>query len=120
MADTIVISTFDEYQKRVGKLAQYPNIGTNLLYPALGIGGESGEVVDKIKKLWRNRGITSGKDLDLTTRTEIVKEAGDVLWYLQQLATELGVPFSLLAEVNVLKLEDRTARGVVKGEGDNR
>lgn len=44
---------FNEYQKKARKTAIYPNIGKNYIYPALGLGGESGEVLEKIKKLIR-------------------------------------------------------------------
>jgi hypothetical protein len=62
--------TFDEYHVKSRETAQYPNLGSNLLYPALGLAGEAGETVDKIKKWWRNFGITSPDMLD-----EKMKEA---------------------------------------------
>lgn len=107
---------FDEYQKISSSTAVYPNIGNNFVYPTLGLADESGEVVGKIKKVIRDDGgvITEEKKL------EIKKELGDVLWYLQQIATELNIKFSDVAKANVEKLASRLDRGVLKGSGDNR
>ena len=112
--------TFAEYEAAAATTALYPDRGDNLLYPALGLAGESGEAVDKIKKLWRNKGITGGAKLDDTDRAELVKEIGDVLWYVAALASELGVPLETVAERNIAKLADRKNRNVIHSEGDNR
>ncbi|MBI4085645.1 MAG: nucleoside triphosphate pyrophosphohydrolase family protein [Candidatus Liptonbacteria bacterium] len=115
---------FDEYQKLAKKTAVYREaIGDLLkkpelfyLYSALGLAGETGEVVEKVKKLLRDKkGI-----VDETSREEIIKEMGDVLWYLAMLAEELKVPFSKVAEANIEKLNSRKDRGTVLGKGDNR
>jgi len=107
---------FDEYQKKAGETAIYPVIGAKFVYPALGLADESGEVVGKIKKIMRddNGVVTEEK------RTDIKKELGDVLWYLAQLSTELGLKLSEVAEGNVEKLTSRKDRGVLHGSGDNR
>lgn len=110
----------NEYQVAATKTAEYPMLGSNLIYPALGLAGESGEVVDKIKKLWRNKGQTSGHELSQDDRIALAKEIGDTLWYVAALANELGYPLSDIARMNIEKLTDRKARGVVKSEGDNR
>ena len=107
---------FDEYQKKAGKTAIYPNIGKNFVYPTLGLMGEAGEVSEKIKKVIRDDG---GK-LTPEKREEIKKELGDVLWYLAQLSKELGIRFSDVAKGNLEKLSSRKARGKLHGEGDNR
>jgi NTP pyrophosphatase (non-canonical NTP hydrolase) len=112
--------TFDEYQEAAGTTAAYPDRGNNLLYPALGLAGESGEAVDKIKKLWRNKGITGAAKLEPADRDELVKEIGDVLWYVAALASELKVSMGEVAERNIAKLADRKARNVIHSEGDNR
>lgn len=126
---------FNEYQKRAGALADYPDIfilqkgsnesgnesedeyiSANYIYPALGLGGETGEAVDKIKKIVRNKyGIITQED-----RENISKELGDILWYIQQMAYELEIPFDDIACLNIKKLEDRKKRNVIKSEGDNR
>lgn len=108
--------TFEEYQQESKKTAIYPNIGDNFIYPTLGLVGESGEVAEKIKKVLRDKnGI-----LDDETRDHIKKELGDVLWYLSQLSTEIGLSLNDVAETNLEKLRSREKRDVLKGGGDDR
>ena len=107
---------FSEYQKLIAKTAIYPNQGSNLSYPALGLTGEAGEVADKVKKLIRDHGGVLTPDL----KNEMVKELGDVLWYLTALALELEMNLEDVAKSNVKKLTDRKSRGVLSGDGDNR
>jgi NTP pyrophosphatase (non-canonical NTP hydrolase) len=111
---------FDNYQRAAVALASYPNVGTNMVYPALGIAGEAGEVADKVKKFWRNKGITDGADLTAGEKDALVKELGDVLWYIAALGKEIGVSLSDIAAANIAKLTDRRERGVINSEGDNR
>jgi NTP pyrophosphatase (non-canonical NTP hydrolase) len=112
--------TLNEYQELAGATADYPDMGGNLLYPAIGCGEEAGEILGKVKKLWRNLGITSGSLLSQDQKDAIEKEIGDNLWYLQQMCTELGITLEHAAQTNIDKLYDRKARGVIKSEGDNR
>ncbi len=107
---------FDEYQKQSRKTAVYPDAGNNFIYPTLGLAGESGEVAEKIKKVLRDK---SGI-IDEATKQEIAKELGDVLWYLSQIASELGLSLEEVASENLKKLFSRKDRGVIKGSGDNR
>lgn len=113
-------NAFDDYQDRALKMASYPNIGSNLVYPAMGLAGEAGECCDKIKKMWRNKGVMDCSKLSLQERMDIMREGGDVLWYLAAICRELDSELSTMASMNIHKLEDRHARGVIKSEGDNR
>lgn len=108
--------TFDEYQTKSRVTALYPNAGKDFIYPTLGMVGEAGEVADKIKKVIRDKGGV----MDEHTKIEIGKELGDVLWYLAQLGTELGVTLDVIAQQNLDKLMSRKERGVISGSGDNR
>lgn len=108
--------TFEEYQTQSRKTAKYPNAGNNFIYPTLGLAGESGEVAEKIKKVLRDK---SGI-IDETTKQEITKELGDVLWYVAQLSTELGLSLNNVAAENIKKLFSRMERGKLGGNGDNR
>lgn len=107
---------FNEYQKKSRKTAVYPDAGNNFVYPTLGLSGEAGEVAEKIKKVIRDKG---GK-IDQETKEMIKKELGDVLWYVAQLATELGLTIDEIAEHNIEKLYSRLERGKLGGDGDNR
>jgi NTP pyrophosphatase (non-canonical NTP hydrolase) len=108
--------TFEEYQKQSKGTAQYSDFLPPWVYLALGLAGESGEVVDKIKKVVRNHdGVFSAE-----AKLEIQKELGDVLWYVSQLCEELGLSMDEVATMNRAKLEDRKTRGVIKSRGDNR
>ena len=53
----------------------------DIIYPALGLVSEAGEVADKIKKAMRDEGLEIPLDLDADQRRAIAKELGDVLWY---------------------------------------
>lgn len=107
---------FKEYQEKSRKTAIYPKIGENYVYPALGLGDEAGEVLGKIKKIFRDKnGVLSDE-----TRIELKKELGDVLWYLAQLATELELSLDEIAKGNIEKLYSRMDRGTLHGDGDNR
>jgi len=107
---------FEEYQKKSRETAIYPNKGSNFVYPVLGLVGESGEVAEKIKKILRdNNGI-----VDEEKREEIKKELGDVLWYIAQLATELGLSLDEIARFNIKKLQSRKRRNKLHGSGDDR
>ena len=104
-----------DYEQKINTFAIYPEAGKgtpmSLAYCALGLTGEAGEYSEKVKKLIRD-----GKfDKPLA-----LKELGDVLWYLTRSANELGYSLEDVAQVNVMKLQDRSNRGVLKGKGDER
>ncbi len=104
---------FSEYQENAKSTAQYPsNMDGSFYYPALGLAGEVGELLNKIKKIARDKSIPNKEDLE--------GEIGDVLWYLSQLSTELGINLTTAAEHNLSKLKSRKERGVISGSGDNR
>jgi NTP pyrophosphatase (non-canonical NTP hydrolase) len=106
--------SLNDYQDQANDTAIYP-VEAMLVYPALGLTGEAGEVADKIKKIIRDN-----KALDQKERLEIAKEVGDVLWYIAALARDLGVDMETIARMNLEKLQSRKERGVLQGEGDNR
>lgn len=107
---------FNDYQKKSRATAQYPAIGHPVIYPALGLVNEAGEVAGKIKKIFRDKQGNIGE----VEREALKAELGDVLWYIAQVATELDLPLDEIAEANITKLLDRQARGKIQGDGDNR
>jgi NTP pyrophosphatase (non-canonical NTP hydrolase) len=107
---------FSEYQQKARHTAAYPVIGEPVIYPTLGLANEAGEVAGKIKKIFRDKaGVITESD-----RLALGAELGDVLWYLAQVATELGLSLEDIAIRNIAKLQDRRARGTIGGEGDDR
>ena len=103
----------DSYQRVARKTVIYPR-KQKIIYPALGLAGEAGEVCEKVKKYLR-------QDYDLDELKEKVEdELGDVLWYIANLATDLGLSLDNLAAKNLVKLHDRQNRNVIQGEGDDR
>jgi NTP pyrophosphatase (non-canonical NTP hydrolase) len=108
---------FNKYQKKALETAIHPK-KYRIIYPALGLGNEAGEVLGKIKK-WL-RGDDGGNKMSNERKEKIKEELGDVLWYLSVLAHELDLKLSDVAEVNLKKLKSRKERGQLKGDGDKR
>ena len=111
---------FSEYQTESRKTAKYPQIGSNIIYPVLGLTGEAGEVADKVKKLIRDKNIDNPNEISIEDTEELKKELGDVLWYVTQIATELKLDLTDVAQANLDKLFSRMGRDQIKGSGDNR
>lgn len=105
----------NEYQKAALTTAVYPE-DKRIIYPALGMCGEAGEVADKVKKVIRdnNQQFTDDKKL------KIAKEVGDVLWYCATMAHDIGFTLEEVAQMNIDKLASRKQRGKLSGSGDNR
>ena len=106
---------FNEYQKLARSTAIYPE-EYKVVYPALGLCGEAGEVAEKVKKTVR--GDTALNDGII--RGNIAHELGDVLWYVATLADDLGFDLETIAKWNVDKLQRRMKSNKIKGNGDNR
>ncbi len=106
---------FNEYQEKAQITATYPTT-LKIIYPSLGLAGESGEVCEKIKKVYRDKNGVFTADVI----SEIKKELGDVLWYVQAIAHDLGIKMDDIAEENIKKLYSRKERSVIHGNGDNR
>lgn len=106
--------TLNEYQHAALETAVYPE-EYRIIYPALGMTGEAGEVADKVKKVIRDYGSFTDE-----RKREIVKEIGDVLWYCAVLANDLGYTLEEVGIINIEKLKSRKERGCIGGSGDNR
>jgi NTP pyrophosphatase (non-canonical NTP hydrolase) len=105
-----------DYQQRSRRTAVYPDAGSNLTYPALGLCGEAGEVAEKVKKTIRD----DGGELTEERRAALAAELGDVLWYVAQVASEADLDLDEIAEQNLDKLLSRQRRSVLQGSGDLR
>lgn len=116
--------TLNEYQGAALATAVYPE-NYKIVYPALGMNGEAGEVAEKVKKVIRD--YSAGTDENgaivlpnSSIRVELAKEIGDVLWYCATLANDLGFTLEEIGEMNIEKLQSRKERGKLGGSGDNR
>ena len=74
-----------------------------LINGVMGLCGESGEAIDIVKKH-----LAQGHPLD---RDKLVKELGDIAWYLAETAYALDVPLSQILEKNIQKLRARYPEG---------
>lgn len=104
------------YQQGARRTARYPQVGSNPIYPTLGLCGEAGEVADKVKKVLRDQGGTFSAEV----RDALKLELGDVLWYVAQLASELQFDLEEIAAANLAKLASRAERNMIGGSGDHR
>lgn len=97
---------FKEFYDSVKETAQYDDVKYAVVYPALGLAGETGEAVDIVKKTIRH-----GNDpKDLGKRTEDMKlELGDVIWYWCNLCIDLGFDPEEILQMNYDKLRERYA-----------
>ena len=102
--------SMEQYGKEVEKLVVTTH-NTRLVENTLGLAGEAGEVAEKVKKLMRDSQLS---------KEEVVKELGDVLFYVTALANHIGSNLQTVADTNIKKLHDRKDRNKIKGSGDNR
>lgn len=75
----------------------------NLIIGVMGLCGESGEVIDLVKKH-----IAQGHPLD---KEQLIKELGDVMWYIAKLATVLDIELEEIMVKNIEKLKRRYPNG---------
>lgn len=106
--------TLNEYMQAALETAVYPE-EYRIIYPALGMTGEAGEVADKVKKVIRDYGSFTDD-----WKREIVKEIGDVMRSCAVLANDLGYTLEEVGIMNIEKLKSRKERGVIGSSGDNR
>lgn len=103
------------YQSIAVSTAIYPK-EYSIMYLALGMCGEAGEAAEKIKKIYRDK----GGNVNDEDRAAIVKELGDVCWYIANIANELNASFDDVLNTNADKILARKANDTLHGTGDNR
>ena len=96
--------TINEYQK-LAMTTLNPKLDKKdvLINGVMGLCGESGEVIDIVKKH-----LAQGHELD---REKIIKELGDVAWYMAEIATVLDVELEDVLIQNIEKLKKRYPEG---------
>jgi NTP pyrophosphatase (non-canonical NTP hydrolase) len=107
----------NDYQERAKETIVYPQrtlannsmatgYETGVLYNALNLASEAGEVAGVIAKAIR-------KDVEVPA-DKVIGEMGDTLWSLSVLAYELGFTLEEVAQHNIDKLQARKAEGTLK------
>ena len=97
--------TPNEYQRNAMRTAS--GISTScpenlLLQGVMGMSGESGEALDIVKKI-----MFQGHELNEATKEHLIRELGDVLWYVATTAESLGTDLETVMKVNIDKLRAR-------------
>ena len=110
------MSHLDDYQQASRSTWNIIKTDHAIVYPTLGLANEAGEVAGKIKKIFRDNDGVIGE----LERDALKYELGDVLWYLTQICTELGLTLEDVAAANLEKLSSRRQRGTIRGDGDVR
>ena len=105
--------TINEYQK-LAMTTLNPALSERdvLINAVMGLCGESGEAIDLVKK-W----LAQGHELD---REKLIKEIGDVAWYIAEIATVLGVTLEEVLTKNIEKLKARYPEGFKYTDSINR
>lgn len=95
--------TINEYQKAALRTAGTNDVDKLLINGAMGLCGEAGEFIDIIKK-WQFQGHPLEAE-------HLIKELGDVAWYLAIAATGAGVTLEYVMRENIEKLKKRYPEG---------
>lgn len=105
--------TINEYQK-LAMTTLNPELDKKdiLINGVMGLCGESGEVIDIVKKH-----LAQGHELD---KEKIIKELGDVAWYMAEIATVLDVELEDVLVQNIEKLKKRYPEGFSTEKSVNR
>ena len=111
----------NEYQLKAHSFADYPTPVTrtancNYCYPVMGLAEEAGEVAGKYAKAVRD----CNGEIDYERKEAIIKELGDVTWFVAELCTLLNVSMEEVMQKNIDKLTSRGERNVLHGSGDDR
>ena len=115
----------NEYQERAHETADYPygyimgpkkSSKASWVYPALGLAEEAGEVAGKFAKIVRD----DIGEIEEEKKQAIIKELGDVCWFVAEIAYVLDVSLEEIMQKNLDKLASRKQRGVIHGNGDER
>ena len=96
--------TINEYQK-LAMTTLNPELSRKdvLINGVMGLCGESGEAIDIVKKH-----LHQGHALD---KEKLVKELGDIAWYLAETAWALDIPLEEILQGNIDKLKHRFPEG---------
>lgn len=86
-----------------------------LLTASVGLASESGEFSEIVKKI-----VFQGKEYNDDVRYHMLRELGDICWYLANAANALGADLEEIVKMNVEKLEARYPNGFEVARSENR
>jgi NTP pyrophosphatase (non-canonical NTP hydrolase) len=98
---TVLLDTL-QTKSRTESAGTFTPVDVRILWNLTGLAGEVGEVIQTCK-----HAILDGE----INRDTLIKELGDVAWYLAALCTVLGIPLSTVLETNLAKLQARYPQG---------
>lgn len=107
--------SFNEYQREAHKMACYDNES----YPWLALAEEVGEVLTFQAKKERGDDMVARYGGEHNIRGALVKELGDVLWMVQEIATQRGISMQEIANSNITKLKAREQNNTLKGSDEH-
>lgn len=101
---------FNEYQELASRTANNGlSVSEKICNWAMGLAGEAGELIELSKKEIFHKVVPS--------KDKVIKELGDVLWYLSNYALTYDIKLEEVAEKNIQKLKDRYPQGFQSGGG---
>lgn len=113
-----MIIAVDNYQLLAGRTlmdrpdAEYTDQQIMIVWNAIGLAGEAGEVAELVKKaIFHQHGLD---------RDKLIKELGDVLWYVAALCTKINVQMSEVMDLNIKKLMERYPEGYSSSDSQAR
>lgn len=131
MSEELPDLTFKLYSKTALEVSRYPSVNPPI--PLLGLGGEGGEVAEalvqalmvcastgRIQEEYKKMIRDQGNEMTKAKRQALIKELGDVLWYVNALGREIGTTLEEIARTNVEKLMARKQAGTLHGSGSDR
>ena len=95
-----------EFIRRINDLDEQGIPLARLLTAAIGISAEGGEFTEIVKKV-----AFQGKDLSADAKLHMIKELGDVMWYITQACIALDVSLDHILAQNMVKLLSRYPEG---------
>ena len=107
--DAVTSDSSKDFVSLADRMGELDRQGANierLLTAAVGISAEGGEFTEIVKKI-----AFQGKELTEETKTHMVKELGDVFWYIAQACNALDLDFKTIVVTNMIKLAARYPGG---------
>lgn len=110
LANAMKTDLQDKYDPVIDRISNKQ--AARLVHALLGIGSESGELQDQLK-----RHLVYGKELDIVNLKE---ELGDLMWYCALALDEIGSSFDEVMAMNIAKLRARYPAGFTEDKALNR